>query len=264
MWRNGCTNIATFRREEIEQYLVAALCAKLNDPALLKSLAQSVFQYLKSEKAKRKHDGETEGFRRNQLESALQAEEKRRDNLVQAIAAGGEIRSLVDALVASESEIKHLATKLSGIAPSTRSKITTLADVRKFVESHAKSFEGILFGAAETLKVELQRRISPALTVTPVDTGKGRAFLVSGGVGLFSPGEGAMLSDRVTLIGQHCTIPVNITIPLLMPQKRRQSVRKLKSISGSSQQRRNKPRLDAHKQTGYAKRSHSRARARGS
>jgi site-specific DNA recombinase len=225
MARNSCSNSATFRRDDIERSLISALCDKLRSPALRKSLAQSVFAYLKSEKPKHKQQVSLAGSRKIQLESALKAEERRRDNLVQAIAVGGDMRSLVDALAGIESEIKLLAKKCSEHTPSAQSKDFRINEVRKFVDRHADSFEGILLGAAETLKIEFQRRVSPALTVTPMDTKEGCVFHVTGGVGLFSPEEKAMLSRRVHQIGQHCTIRIDIKIPLNMPRRRTNTMR---------------------------------------
>lgn len=219
MWRNGCSNSATFRREDIEGVLIAALSNNLQNPQLRKSLSKSVFSFLKTEKAKHRQHGELLGARRIQVESALKTEERRRDNLVQAIAAGGEIRSLVDALSTSEAEIKVLAKHLAELTSSTPRKEINLDQVRKFVDRSADSFEQILLGSAEALKIELQRRVSPALTVTPLMTGEGNTFRVTGGVGLFSPAEAAMLSERVNQIGQHCTMPIDLKIPLLMPRK---------------------------------------------
>jgi site-specific DNA recombinase len=239
MWRNSCSNVATFRREDIEQSLISALCVKLRNLAVRKSLAQSVFEYLKSEKAKHQKHGESAGLRKVQLESELKAEERRRDNLVQAIGVGGEIRSLVDALAGSESEIKLLSKKLEELVPSTKCRDLRLPEIRKFIDRQAQSFEQILLGAAETLKIEFQRRISQALIVTPVDTKDGRVFRVTGGVGLFSPGEGAMLSDQVNRIGQHCTIPVDIQIPLLTPRTR-SNLSNSKCTSGSAKPPRKK------------------------
>ncbi len=157
-------------------------------------------------------------------------EESRRDNLVQAIAVGGDLRSLVDALAGSESEVKLLAKTLFELAPSAQRRDIRLDEVRKFVDRNADSFEGMLLGAAETLKIELQRRVSPALTVTPVDTKEGPVFHVTGGVGLFSPAEGAMLSGRVTQIGQHCTIPVDFRIQLHLAKKMSTLVRPASAI----------------------------------
>ena len=225
MWRNGCSNTATFRREDIERSLISVLCNKLRNSVLRNALAESVFTYLKSERASCKQKGVNPGSRKTQLESALKAEEKRRDNLVHAVGIGGDIRSLVDAVASSESEIKLLARKLSELTPSTQSKNSRLIEIRKFIDEHADSLEEILLGAAETLKIELQRRVSSALTVTPVDTKEGRVFRVTGGVGLFSPAEGAMLSDQVNQIGQHCTIPIDIRIPLYMPRKMANTMR---------------------------------------
>lgn len=219
MSRNSCLNSATFRREDIELSLVSALCHKLRSPALRKSIAQSVFAYLQSEKAKHKQQSSLAGSRKIQLESALKSEERRRDNLVQAIAIGGDLRSLIDALAGSESELKLLAKKCSEFTSSAQSKDFRINEVRKFVDRHADSFEKILLGAAETLKIEFQRRVSPAPTVTPVDAKEGRVFCVTGGVGLFSPADGAMLFKQVDRIRQHCTIPIDIKIPLFVPRR---------------------------------------------
>lgn len=219
MWHNSCSNSATFRREDIERSLISSLCEKLRSPAQRKTLAQSVFAYLKSEKAKHKQQSSLGNSRKIQLQSALRAEEMRRDNLVRAIAVGGDLSSLVDTLAGSESEVKLLAKVLSELAPSAQSKELRINEIREFVDRHADSFEGILLGAAETLKIEFQRRVSPALSVTPIDTKEGYIFRVTGGIGLFSPAEGAMLSDRVNQIGQHCTIRIDINIPLYCPRK---------------------------------------------
>jgi DNA invertase Pin-like site-specific DNA recombinase len=227
MWRNGCSNSATFRREEIERSLISSLCDKLRSPELRKSLAQSLFAYLKSEKARNKQKSDHAGSRKEQLESALKAEEGRRDNLVQAIAVGGDLRSLVVALAGSESEVRSLAKMLSELTPSPRNTDIRLNDVRKFVDRNADSFEEILLGSAETLKIEFQRRVPSALIVTPVDVNDGRVFHVTGGVGLFSPAEGAMLSEWVTQIGQQCTIQIDINIRLYTPQKRRERMRRV-------------------------------------
>jgi site-specific DNA recombinase len=220
---DGCSNSATFRREDIELSLISALCDKLRCSPLRKSLAKSVFTFLKSEKARNKQRNDHVGSRKAQLESALKVEERRRDNLVQAIAAGGDMHSLVDALAGSEKEIQVLAQKLTELTPSVKSKDIRFNEVCRFIDRHADSFEQILVGAAETLKIEFQRRVSPALKVTPVSPKEGPIFRVTGGVGLFSPAEGATLSEQVDRIRQHCTIPVDIEIPLFVPRKRTNS-----------------------------------------
>ncbi|MBB6147195.1 DNA invertase Pin-like site-specific DNA recombinase [Silvibacterium bohemicum] len=225
MWRDGCSNSATFRREDVERSLISALSNKLRSPELRESLAKSVFTFLKSEKARSRQSHDHVGSRKAQLESALKVEEGRRDNLVHAIAVGGDMRSLVDALAGSESEIEVLAQKLAELTPPTTSKDARFNEIRKFVDRHTDSFEQILLGAAEALKIEFQRRISPALTVTPVDEKEGRVFCVTGGIGLFSPAEGEMLSEQVNQIGQHCTIPIDIKIPLCVLRKRKSSER---------------------------------------
>jgi methylphosphotriester-DNA--protein-cysteine methyltransferase len=223
VWRDGCSNSATFRREDIELSLISALCDNLRCSPLRKSLAKSVFTFLKSEKARNEQKNDHVGSRKTQLESALKVEERRRDNLVQAIATGGDMRSLVDALAGSEKEIQVLAQKLTELTPSAKSKDIRFNEICKFIDRHADSFEQILLGAAETLKIEFQRRVLPALKVTPVSTKEGRIFRVTGGVGLFSPAEGALLSQQVDRIRQHCTIPVEIEIPLFVPRKRTNS-----------------------------------------
>jgi site-specific DNA recombinase len=227
MWRNGCSNSATFRRADVERSLISSLCDKLRSPTLRGSLTKSVFTFLKSEKARNKQSIGQVSARKAQLESALKVETGRRDNLVRAVGVGGDMRSLVDALIGSEKEMQVLAEKLASLAPSAKRKDTGLSEIRRFIDQRADSFEQILLGAAEKLKVEFQRRVSPALKVTPMDTNGECVFHVTGGVGLFSPAEGAMLSDRVTQIGQHCTIQIDINIRLYTPQKRRERMRRV-------------------------------------
>jgi hypothetical protein len=89
------------------------------------------------------------------------------------------------------------------------------------VEKEAASFESLLLGSAEMLKIEFQHRIPSALKVTPTDTAHGRVFCVSGAVGLFSSEDGALLSNQEIPTIQQYTLHVNFEIPLYAPKKRR-------------------------------------------
>jgi hypothetical protein len=184
-------------------------------------------------------------FSGNQLESAMKTEKRHHDNLVQAIKEGGEMRSLVDALAGSEAEINLLAKQFTELAPSAESKDIRLCKIRKFIDRHADSFEQILLEAAEALKIEFQRRVTSALIVTPIDTAERRVFRVTGGVGLFSPEERAMLSNRVNQIGQHCTIPVDFVIRLYVSQTRRTSVST--TLTNKHRHKKAKPYINSYK-----------------
>lgn len=222
-WRNSCPNCATFKRTEIEQALISALCNNLRRPALREDMVHSLFEYLNSEKANQAAGAEAVEARKAQLEVDRAAAEVHRANLLEAIKVGGDLQSLVNALAGTEAQIKRIDRILYDLGKSADVKDLSIDQVRAFVEEQISAFEAVLLGSAEMLKVEFQRRLRSALKVTPVDGSNGRMFRVSGDVGLFSLGleNGALLSDGVSPTGQQSTIAVNFRIPLYVPQKRK-------------------------------------------
>jgi DNA invertase Pin-like site-specific DNA recombinase len=220
LWRNSCSNCATFKREEIEAALISALCDQLRSPDLREPLVQSLFERLKSEKARQEGMVDQLAGRKAQLEAELKAEEGCRDNLLEAIKIGGDLRPLVEELAGAQAHIDRIGGMLSALGKPAEVKSVRIGEVRKFVEKHTGAFESLLMGSAETLKVEFQRRVSPALKVTPVETPKGHVYRVSGDVALFSPDDGALLYKPGNPTVQQNTIQVNFDIPLYVPKIR--------------------------------------------
>jgi DNA invertase Pin-like site-specific DNA recombinase len=218
--RNSCPNCATFKREEIEHALISALCDRLRSPDLRESLVQSLLGYLKSEKANQEGKGEMTNARMAQLEADRKAVESSQANFLEAIRVGGrDLRSLVDSLASTEEQIARLDKMISALGRPAEVKEIRLDEVRKFVDGSANDFEMLLLGSAEMLKVEFQRRIEPALEVTPTETAKGRVFRVAGDVRLFSPEvNGALLYSQVNPFVQQSTIHVDFEIPLYVTQ----------------------------------------------
>lgn len=221
LYRDSCDNHATFKREEIEKAIISALCDKLRSQELRESLVHSLYDYLKSRKAEQDEHGALASARKAQLEAERANQENFRHKYTEAIKLACDLRSLTDALTVVEAEIKRIDEKLLALGRPVKVKDITINEVRTFMEKQVASFESLLMGSAEMLKIEFQHRIPSPLVVTPIETPKGRMFRVSGSVGLFSSGDGALLSDQEIPIGQQRTITVNFKIPLYVPQIRR-------------------------------------------
>ena len=87
----------------------------------------------------------------------------------------------------------------------------TLEQVREFVNSRIEDPEKLLFGAAESLKMNFLRRIIQ-IVVTPVEDEKERFFRITGDVDLFVARESVEQTNQVDLIGLLYTIPVAFEI----------------------------------------------------
>jgi hypothetical protein len=117
------------------------------------------------------------------------------ENLVRAIRECGGSRALLAELGEAEVALERVEERL---AETTKPPIPEITEdeVRRFLHETAESFGEILLNQPESLKHELQRRIS-SITLTPSIEDGGRVYTATGDVGLFSGPEDAGQSNQV-------------------------------------------------------------------
>lgn len=130
----------------------------------------------------------------------------------------GALKALYEELELVVRTIERIDEKLAGLNRPPLPEVT-LQQVREFVNSQIEDLEKLLFGSAEALKMDFQRRITQ-IVVTPVQDETGRFFRITGDVDLFVAPEGVVRTNQVDLIGLHYTIPIAVEIaPYLRVQK---------------------------------------------
>lgn len=130
---------------------------------------------------------DTTAEERDQVAADLRRTEQAIARLTEAIAEGGDLRSLVDALGAQETKRRELRARLDGLlAPRPT---VDLGTVRHTLESYLKDWTGLLRGHIPQAQQILRRLIRGRLTMTPVGVGQfwRRAYYEFAGVGTVRP-----------------------------------------------------------------------------
>jgi len=122
----------------------------------------------------------------------------------------GGLKALYEELELVVRSIERIDEKLTELNRPPLPEVT-LEQVREFVNSRIEDPEKLLFGAAESLKMNFLRRIIQ-IVVTPVEDEKERFFRITGDVDLFVARESVEQTNQVDLIGLLYTIPVAFEI----------------------------------------------------
>ena len=208
--RGLCTNKSTISQEALEREFIQALGEKLRDNSHREELIQTVFEQVQSAKNTRLEGEPLAAQRRKELQANRAMQARHKENLIKAVRESGGSKAIYEELELVVRSIERLDEKLTELNRPPVPEVT-LEQVRKFVNGQMENLEQLLFGAAEALKMEFQRRISE-IRITPVEDERGRSFLITGDVDLFSAPEGVVQTNQVYSIGLHYNIPVSCTV----------------------------------------------------
>jgi DNA invertase Pin-like site-specific DNA recombinase len=215
--RGLCTNKSTISQELLEREFIHTLSEKLRDESHREELIQMVFEQVQSAKNTRLVGELSAVQRRKDLETSRATQARHKENLVKAVRESGGLKALYEELELVVRSIERIDEKLAGLNRPPLPEVT-LEQVREFVNTQIEDLEKLLFGAAEALKMDFQRRITQ-IVVTPVEDETGRSFRITGDVDLFVAPEGVVQTNQVYLIGLHHTIPIAFEV---IPYKTRQ------------------------------------------
>ena len=208
--RGVCMNRSTVKQKNLEEAFVGTLGAKLRSEALREEFVIELHAYLTKEQTKRVEASLQTGTRKAEMEMARAKYMRQRDNLLGAIKDGCGSRLIYGELSEIEGKINRLDESLDVPAPPPEPEIT-LEEVRGFLAGQINQFEGLLLGAPETVKAELQRRIEKII-VTPVEASDGPYFRITGDVDLFSAPTDVLQPNQVYLIGLQYSVPIECEV----------------------------------------------------
>ena len=206
-----CPNKMTVIQTELERHLLSNLTEHLRSEEFRDDLAQSVFQQIKSKSlaaASRRGQADRD---REQIQADRKVVAAELENVLAAIRAGMPPKVLVDEAARLEAKQAHLDELLSETLTTTPAREITEEEVRSFLEKAIGQVHEIMSGAAETVKAELQKRVS-SIVLTPSMDPTGPLYTITGDVALFSCNNVAVQGNQPPLDALHYNVPIAIEI----------------------------------------------------
>jgi DNA invertase Pin-like site-specific DNA recombinase len=213
----SCSNKATILLKSLEKAFISSLSSNLEQGLLHENVVRGVMRHLKASMGRSREQRADTERQRDHLEATRRTLRVQMENVVSAIRESGHSRVLL-------AELKEIETKIDRIDEMLASALQPLApditehEVRSFIANSASSLSAILAGSPETVRHELQKRIT-SITLTPSQDERGPVYQVSGDVALFSSPEGVVQCNQVHLFALDYTIPISIEV---RPYKNRQ------------------------------------------
>jgi DNA invertase Pin-like site-specific DNA recombinase len=215
--RKTCPNKATILLKTLEDTFIAALSDNLKPDLLHEDVVQGVMRHLKDSMGRSLQQRADAESQQGQMETNRRTLSLQLENLVSAIREVGHSRVLLAELKEIETKIERIDETLASASKPPAPDITE-HEVRSFIANSASSLVDILAGSPETVRHELQKRMT-SITLTPSEDERGFLYRVSGDVSLFSSPEGVVRSNQVHLFALQYTIPISFDV---RPYKNRQ------------------------------------------
>jgi len=156
--RGTCSNKLLIRKDELEERLLSGIQAEVLNPEAV-DYALRQFEHELDEQL-RGMFGQVDAVRRRKVE--LEAELAR---LTQAVAMGGNLPSLIEAIAEREKELKEIAGRLVGSEPDSIK--ASLRGLREFVLSRLASVRKALDSDPEEARKALARHIPEPIVMKP-------------------------------------------------------------------------------------------------
>ncbi|WP_263375314.1 recombinase family protein [Granulicella aggregans] len=192
-----CSNKATILLKILEDTFIAALSDNLKPGLLQEDVVQGVMRCLKEAMGRSRQQRLDAELQQDQMEATRRKLSSQMENVVSAVRECGHSRSLLAELKEIETKIDRIDETLASTLKPPTADITEL-EVRSFIANSASSLAEILAGSPETVRHELQKRMT-SITLTPSQDERGLVYQVSGDVSLFSSPEGVLQSNQVLL-----------------------------------------------------------------